>query len=315
MKLTLNDKIKGAIYGCAYGDTLGIGTEFMTKPEAAIYYPGGLREFDKIILDAHRILWPKGKWSHDTAVMSLLLETGIANGDMELPHLTRAINKWVNEAPVDIAPYFYRLITDPEWLDNAIEVSERRWNLGDKYATNECIQHAITAAFICDDDDYQQKAREIALMTHYDTRCEVTSLISAIMARSLLFTGIPAEYDWLERIARDEDPRVLPYLEIAKNGELEDLDLDDEDTLAWTRKCMASALWTVWHCDNATDAIHLLVDEAGDADTNAALAGTFAGLRYGYDAIPKEKENIIGREYLDDLADRLTTFVHNKFSL
>lgn len=309
MDKRLNDKIRGALYGCAYGDALGFGTEFMTKPEIRKHYPGGLRSLDRIINDCHRCQWPRREWTHDTDILLMVLESGIDKGCVEIHDVCRRLQEWALGNVIDLAPAFLRVLKDPEWPGNPIEKAVAHWAKGDLEANNGSIQRTVAAAFISGDDTFEEDARNLVRITHDDTRCEVTGLLAAKMARSLLFEDTPADYDEMVETARTNDPRVIPYLDMAHNGELYDLDLDDEDTLAYTRKCMASAFWTVWHCDNAADAIHCLVDEGGDSDTNAALAGTFAGLRYGFDAIPDEKLNLHHRERLDDMAERLTEHV------
>lgn len=315
MNKKLNDKIKGALYGCAYGDTLGFGTEMMTKSEARRHYPKGLRSFSHIITDAHRLLWPHGHWTNDTERFLSVIDSATRCNRIDLQDVAKSLKDALLKNPLDVVPYARKLLENPEWLDKPLEVSRRSWDLGDQVSTNEGIFSSVVAAFTSDDEHFEQDAMDLSGMLLHSNICKVTGLMASMMARKLLFEDRPADYEELAEVAHARESRILPYLELAHDGELSDLDLDNEDTCTYTRKCLCSALWTVWHCDNAEDMIHLLVDEGGDSDSNASLAGLYAGLIYGYDAIPAEKENMLERERLDTLAQRLTEYVEAKFDL
>ena len=115
--------------------------------------------------------------------------------------------------------------------------------------------------------------------------------------------------DELKSVCLENDPRTLPYLQKAYEGNMEGLGIDDENSMTWTRVSMGAALCSFWHSDNAYDTIYKVVDMGGDADTNASLAGALAGLKYGYDALPEEVKKMPRLDYLLDLADRVTEHV------
>ena len=63
------------------------------------------------------------------------------------------------------------------------------------------------------------------------------------------------------------------------------LDLEESKAIGFTYKAMGAALWAV-RCQSFEQAISAIVREAGDADTNAIVAGAVLGAKLGMSAIP-----------------------------
>lgn len=310
--MELKDKIRGAMVGLAYGDALGLGTEFMTKHEVASYYPDGLRHFDQIIRDAHRAQWKRGEWSNDTELTTLLLESVMEAGGFVPYQMCKKFQEWFAEEKRDIAPFLRLYCENSEWLENPIAVAHRLWHSsGLAEASNETLHRAIVTGLTSDREQMQENTRKIVLMTHDDSRCVSTTVIMSKVIRGAM-TDKEVSIDELLRIANGLDPRVVPFLKQARDGDIESLEIDDQDTQTWTRKGMAAALWAYWHHDDAQQTIHKVIDLGGDANTNAGMAGVLAGLKYGFEAMPAEKEKIIGYEYLIDLSDRLADYIEHK---
>lgn len=308
--MELNDKIRGALVGFAFGNAMGLGTEFMTRHEVNSYYPDKLRHFSQIIRDAHRSLWKRGDYTNDTHALTVLLEDILERGEYNIHSQARALKGFAEAAEFDLSPKIKSCCAAPGFAEHPISTAHRVWQEhGFKEASNESIQRAVLAGIIGDEDQVNEITRQLILFTHDDTRCVSSASIVAHMVHSLLYKEREASYEELAEISQAIDSRTTVYLKKAFDGEIEELEIDDEETQAWVRKSMSSSIWALLHTDNAADAIYMTVDLGGDADTNASLAGAMAGIKYGFDALPDEKVKMNGYDYILDLADRLTEFL------
>ena len=302
------DRIKGAIFGYALGDALGLGTEFMNRHEVNTYYPGGLRNFGQIICDSHRCQWEKGEWTNDTEIVVRLLESMMRDGALDVRHFAASLREWHDANDKEMIPVLRRIMESDSWVADPIVTAHRIWQ-SQRFveASNEAVGRGIAVALLSRREDLLENTRKAVLVTHDDSRCVVSTMVIAKTAFSLLH-GEEPDFSELQKLCDDLDRRVTPYLLHARDCEdIADLELDDEETMAYTRKTMAAALWALWHAEpDPAETFFKVIDAGGDADTNAAAAGALLGLKYGYDAIPDEKKKLLKFDYLNDLAERVT---------
>lgn len=309
--MELNDKIRGALVGFAFGDAMGLGTEFMTQAEIAAYYPNKLRHFDQIIRDSHRSLWNRCEYTNDTRALTALIEDIIKRGEYNIFSQARALKEFVDDTDFDLTPKIIACCQAPGFLEHPISTAHRVWQEhGFKEESNEFMQRAVLAGIIADDDDQiYEITRQLTLLTHDDTRCVSSATIVAHMVHSLLYKGRESTYEELEEISQGIDSRTTVYLKKTYEGKIDELEIDDEETQAWARKSMSSSLWSLLNSDNATDAVFMTIDLGGDADTNASLTGAMAGIKYGFDSLPEETKKMANYDYIVDLADRFTEYL------
>lgn len=298
--------------GMGFGDALGVGTDYMSRREVESYYPEGLRRFDQIIRDAHRCQWKRGEYTNETTLTTLVLESILKTGEFVTREICRAFQEWYASEERDISPYMRLYCTNEDWLENPIPVAHKLWNeSGLAEASNETLRRAVVTGLVSPDDKVSEYTRKFVLSTHDDSRCVATTLVMAKVIHATL-RDRKADPDELMQFCSRIDHRTVPFLKYAVDGDIDAVKADDFDTMGWARKGMAVSLWGFWHHDNAPDTIYSVVDLGGDANTNAFLAGALAGLKYGYDALPAEKEKLIGHDYLMDLGDRLAGYIDRK---
>lgn len=305
--MDLLDKVKGCLFGVAIGDALGLATEFMTRHEVKMHYPDGIRSYDKIIRDGHRSQWKRGEWSNDTEIILCIAEKIIETGRFDKNATQQGIKKWFESDPADILPNFRWIMQHPEWFEKPTETCKEVWQkIGHYEASNEALNRALLCALFA--KDLLPETRDDVLLTHYHKICVGTSCTIAFTARNLL-NDIETDFSDLVDICEQCEPAILPYLNIARNGSLEDLDLDDEDSLWYARKAMGSSLWTLWHCGSPEETLFTLIEQGGDADTNASLAMGLAGLKYGFRSMPKHLvETLLNKERIHDIAEKIIPY-------
>jgi ADP-ribosylglycohydrolase len=83
--------------------------------------------------------------------------------------------------------------------------------------------------------------------------------------------------------------------------------LDETTSIGYTLKAMSAGLWAYFKAENFEDGLLKVIHEGGDADTNACVAGSILGAKFGYKSIPKKY--IDGLIYKDELEEKLNKYM------
>lgn len=304
------DRIKGVFYGQAIGDALGLGTEFLEKNKVAEYYPNGLNNYEQIVQDKHRSRWEKGDWTDDTDQFLCICDSILKTGEVNEIAFAEELYNWFKGVPMGIGHTVYKVVSSPQFTKFPYKAAEFSWKMSkQKHASNGAIMRtSILGAFAF--WDYEQVAKNterIAKVTHWDNRCAGSSVIVTLIIAHLINESKALNLEEIIQIGRSYDERIHPFVEQAFRFPIAALDLADMNSIGYTLKAMAAGIWTYFQATNFEDGILKVIHEGGDADTNACVAGSLLGAKYGFKAIPQNW--VDGLLYKDHLEEKFNHFV------
>lgn len=275
--VSIQSKIKGALYGFAIGDAMGATTEFMT--EASIRQKHG--KVKEIIGGGWLRLYP-GEVTDDTQMMMCVCEAiAQSYGDIRnwsyteypspmykmLHECCEYFSKWYLSNPPDIGNCCRRVISlclnNPspnKWMD----IADNPMSLGNGslMRTLPIILAGLT----------EEAAILQGRLTHNNYVCD---------------TSLHMYYENMEKALYDSGFRNV----------VEGL-YEPEGHVVNT---LNNALFWVQNTKSLKKAIIGAVNNGGDADTIAAVTGSLAGALYGYEAIPNKWIEQLDPEVRKDL--------------
>ncbi len=306
---SLMTRYRTVILGVAVGNALGIPMEGESRGAIRKRWPEGVTEIAPEEL--HR------PWDDDLAQTVLLAQASLRTEDLNLEYLAQEFVRWRDENGRGIGQLTRDVIEEfaagRPALEAARIVWERSgWSTAGNGAVMRCapvaLRHRRSGAALV------RNARTSALVTHYDARCQWSTVVVDVALAAALSDGPPD----VERLAvatedigaRDGEAAALAQLVEAiratSGAALEDLELDDPMDMGYTLKAMQVALWCLQQHDGFEAVVAGVVAAGGDTDTNGAVAGAALGARTTPDAIPERwLEKVPRTEELVGLADQL----------
>lgn len=282
----VRDRARAAFLGAAVGDALGATVEFLT--------PGEIRA----AIGVHREI-TGGGWLHlrpgavtDDTEMSLCLARAIdAAGGWSRRAAADALAAWLRAGPVDVGSTCRRGIRR-YLLDGTLEGSPHDGDAGNGAAVRMVPVALLTLG---DGEALRRVALEQGRITHHhplsDAACRLVGELVQLGCLGLSLRRLRAAADAL--VAAEPRFRFAPYPGLATGY-------------------VVDTLQTVLHFAFGTrsfeECLVAVVNQGGDADTTAAIAGAIAGAYHGPEAIPRRWLRRLDRRLTDELArlaDRL----------
>ncbi|WP_353123425.1 ADP-ribosylglycohydrolase family protein [Dysgonomonas capnocytophagoides] len=309
------NRIKALIFGQAIGDALGLASEFMTKDEVKRFYPNGIRSYNDIIQDRHRSLWQKGAWTDDTDQMLCILYSIIENKAINLTDIAKRFVLWKQTNGIGIGRHTLNVLSIGDYVENPFKASELIWNMSrKKSAANGAIMR--TAILGCwnytDWDQVKSNTENVCKLTHYDPRCVGSCVIITYIVHRYLTNQDILKSDIL-CIANEYDSRIIEYVELAFQNNINALALDEQGKIGYTLKTMSAVLWAYNYSVDFYSGLKIVIEEGGDADTNGAIIGALLGLKFGLNTIPKHLiDNLVGKDVLANRINDVGTIMQSE---
>jgi ADP-ribosyl-[dinitrogen reductase] hydrolase len=305
----LLDRYRGVMLGLAAGNALGLPAEGESAHAIRRHFSGGITEISAQERDR--------PWDDDLAQAALLAEALAESDELDPEAFAARLVQWAQQNGRGIGTLTRSVIAELEKGRPSQEAARLAWERNPmSNAGNGAVMRCPVVAlrFLRSGDDLVRTARTSALVTHYDARCEWSTVVTAVATATCL-SGTPAEVGDIaaaldavggEGWLGDSIDQVTEAARSAEDAALGALELDDPVNMGFTLKAMQVALWCTAQMGGFEETVVAVVNEGGDTDTNGAVAGAVAGARHGASSIPScWLGNIAGTEELTKLADRL----------
>ena len=332
----LEDQFRGLIYGHAIGDAIGLLTEFMTKDEAHKHY-GDKKELEFIhkVPGLHRGGWKTGDWTDDTDQMILIMLSILdQNGEISPVDFAAKLKHWAQRgfpelgdfAGMGIGSTTKNVLEHKTFKTDPHQASYDIWDKsGRAVAPNGGIMRtSILGAYKYNSiSDVHKNTLDICKVTHADPRCQastvaMTTAVALMLQRNQTHMKNDGTYN-IDMIMKESynAAKILlsnksQHKEMKSHmftSSLKKLKLSEQKKIGYTFKCLGAGFWVLQQNDFRL-AMQKLVMEAGDADTNGAVAGALLGCKLGAKNLPSSWLNgLLHKEWLDKIIDRFLPFI------
>jgi len=322
------DRARGALYGQAIGDALGIAGEFKGPKLLAAKYGTGPIEYERVSRQ-NGSTWEPGEWSDDTEQALCILDAWIEEGGDLSPDgvsLAKEFLRWAETNGKGMGNHTWNVLSSGMYSLDPIAIAKDVWERsGKNSAANGAVMRTSVVGILDPLDLARTETLAItaARVTHYDPRC-VAGAVAVSTAIAALVSGMEVGTALLvgQHAGQKYDPEVAKYARMS----LEDLDLAEgmegsnavrRPPIGYTYKCMGAGFWALRQAHSEVLADHYgqqpikplpvfrevlqrVILAGGDTDTNGAVAGAMMGAFFGFDGLPEDL--VVGlhdREQLD----------------
>lgn len=306
--VSILDKFKGALLGCAVGDALGMPVEGMDARTITERY-GRVTDF----IDER---FGRGRLTDDTQMTITLAQSIIEIGKYQRAHAAFKFARWIEASDAGIK--------EARGIGAASMAATRSLAKGADPSTSGVDSAGCGAAmragpiglrYFCDPRALYDAAADQATITHTDARAIAGSIAVAMAVAQCI--NDDKDLDRAQFVLRlaDSVSLVSPLMSARIAGLADLLDASPEEGFSYTgnggvaTETVPAALFAFLRspCD-LEETLLTAVNAGGDTDSIGAIAGVVSGSFNGVSAIPQRwSGSVEGGRYVQGLAYRLFT--------
>lgn len=315
----IRNAVKGGLLGLAVGDALGVPVEFLDRETVR-----NINITEMVGVEDNlpfRSRWgqliPAGSWSDDTSMTVAAIDAIVRDkGRINYDHIMDSFIEWWYGGK-------YTSLGEPFGLGGVVGKALEKYQrgvsasgcggTGFKDNGNGSLMRILPFSLYCAANDFNEEEtvefiNKASSITHAHEISRMACVIYTDFLRCLINTGDPQS---AHRHICSKD-----YSKYFSDGSAEqfsgllrpDFRSISADSISenngYVVPTLESAIYSVINTDNYEDAAETAINMGYDTDTVGAVAGSLAGILYGYDNIPERWLNKLRkREELEKLAD------------
>lgn len=300
------DLILGGLYGLLVGDAVGVPYEFSSPhvlprlESIELEPPAGFRR-------AHPSA-PRGAWSDDGAQALCLLASLLHCGAVDLDDLGRRLVNWKDRGYLAVDQVVFDIGNQTALALNQLRKGSPAELAGpgqENHNGNGSLMRVLPLALWHTGSDAEliRDAARQSVVTHAHVRSQICCALYSLWARATL-RGVAEPWRFAVRAVREYAASDTTWSQELEQHIKPEAEPHGEGT-GYVVDCMHSARLALEE-PSFERVIQRAISLGNDTDTTAAVAGGIAGLRHGYDGIPKRwLSGLAGRTLVEPLVEQL----------
>ena len=306
--------VKGAIFGLAVADALGVPVEFESREKLNKNPVNEMLGFGSNDV-------PKGTWSDDTSMTLCTLNSITQKGKIDLEDNILEFSKWAEDG---------YMTPHGEMFDigrTTLTSLRNYWNCKNVYNCggkseydngNGSLMRIIPVSLFnylknLSQKESIQNIHEVSALTHAHERSLIACGIYDFIVQELIKGS---EKSSVKIALKKAEKYYADYQEIKYYKKLFDekftyTDINLIKSSGYVVDTLEAAIWCLLNTDCYKDCVLKAVNLGEDTDTVAAVAGGLAGILYCYDSLPKEWINtLVKNDMISKMCDEFVKIMY-----